>query len=134
MNWTEEQLEELLSRRGKAAKPVKAKARPVKRTPGRMNKLEAAYSEYLDLLLAAGEILAWDFEPEKFRIGHKCFYTPDFRIVLADRTIRFVDVKGFREDDAVVKIKSAAARHQMYEWALVERNQGSWIQEVVPSS
>ena len=128
MNWTEEQLEEHLARRGKAAKPVKAKARPV-----RMNKLEAAYAEYLDLLLTASEILAWDYEPEKFRIGHKCFYTPDFRIILDDRTIRFVDVKGFREDDAVVKIEAAAARHPFYEWALAERRQGSWIQTVICS-
>ena len=132
MNWTEEQLEELLARRGKSAKPVKAKARPVRRTPGRMNKLEAAYAEYLDLLLAAGEILAWDFEPEKLRIGHKCFYTPDFRVVMHDRTIRMVDVKGHREDDAIVKIKAAAVRHPLYEWALAERRDGDWWETLIP--
>ena len=77
----------------------------------KMNKWEKSYQQTLLLRLAAGEILWFDFEPCKFKLGNdwKTTYTPDFGVMLADRTIEFHEVKGFWRDDAKVKIKVAAS-------------------------
>ena len=79
--------------------------------PGKMNKTEEAFSRVLDSWKAAGEIVRWDFEPEKFRLADNTFYTPDFRVIMIDMRIIFYEVKGFWRDDARVKIKVAAELH-----------------------
>jgi hypothetical protein len=82
-----------------------------KHEPGKMNKTEKAFSEILEKWKLAGEILEWAFEPEKFRLADNTFYTPDFRVIMANETVVFYEVKGsltFIEDDAMVKIKVCA--------------------------
>jgi hypothetical protein len=73
-----------------------------------MNNTERAYSLTLEAQRQAGEIAAWRFEPIKFRIGNRCWYTPDFEVIGADGALSYHEVKGHWMDDARVKIKAAA--------------------------
>lgn len=98
--------------------------------PGQMNKTEAEFAQHLELQKRAGAILAYDFEPESFKLAKSCSYTPDFRVMLPDQTIVFYEVKGFWMEDARVKIKVAAKMHPMYKFVAVKkrlkRDGGGW--------
>lgn len=82
-----------------------------------MNKTERSYANHLELRRRAGEILRWDFEPEKLRLADRTFITVDFRVILPDGTVEFHDTKGskgagyFVREDAAIKLKLAAALH-----------------------
>lgn len=76
---------------------------------GEMNKTEQAYSDHLNLLKHAGEILWHKFEPIKLRLADNTFYSPDFMVMNKDGLLEMHEVKGFWADDARVKIKVAAA-------------------------
>jgi len=84
--------------------------------PGVMNKLEGRYAEYLEGQKLAGEIIAWQFEPIKFRLAKATFYSPDFLVIVKNNRIRFDEVKGYWEDDARVKIKVAANLFPWFEF------------------
>mgnify|MGYP001559345674 CR=1 FL=1 len=107
--------------------------------PGTMNKTELEYSRHLDEMKRVGLILDWKFEVETLKLGPDCRYTPDFRVLRQEKNliasygtegeqqviIEFHEVKGTRkvklkglqytrpfvEDDALVKVKSAAEQH-----------------------
>ena len=87
---------------------------------GSMNLLEKTYAVHLEGRKQAGEILRYDFEPEKLRLADRTFYEPDFRVQLADGAIEFHEVKGHWEEDARVKIKVAAEQHP-YRFCAVTR-------------
>lgn len=107
---------------------IRGRGQTVRRVAGAMNKLEARYSAHLDLLVKTGEIVRYDFDCERLRIGKKCFYEPDFRIVRPDVSIEFHEVKGFWRDDARVKIKVAAELHP-YKFVAVQWKQKQWVYE-----
>ena len=90
---------------------------------GKMNKTEEAFSRVLEGWKATGQILRWDFEPEKLRLADRTFYTPDFRVIDRDSVVAFYEVKGFMRDDAAVKIKVAAEQHP-YPFMLVKMVKG----------
>ena len=94
--------------------------RPPAHTPGQMNSLEQQYALHLDLLQHAGEIAAWKFESVKLRIGDRCWYTPDFMVLLPSGKIEFHEVKGFWRDDARVKIKACAAAYPWFQFVGVQ--------------
>ena len=87
-------------------------------TPGQMNRLEERYSEYLRTLFVTGIVEGYEFEPIKFRLAQRCFYTPDFMIIHKDH-ISFIDVKGHIEDDSLVKLKTVATKYPWFEFGLV---------------
>jgi hypothetical protein len=98
-----------------------------------MNKTERAYSQRLETLRLAGEILAWRFEPLKFRLGHACYYTPDFEVVDLDGLLEYHEVKGFWRDDARVKIKTAARLFGDRRFIAVQLVKGSWsVEDINP--
>lgn len=76
---------------------------------GAMNKTEAAYAEYLEARLRAGEVAWFKFEGVKLRLADSTFYTPDFAVMLADGSMELHEVKGHWQDDARVKIKVASS-------------------------
>jgi hypothetical protein len=76
----------------------------------RMNKLEAAYAQVLELRVRAREICWWQFEAFKLRLAYTTFYTPDFAVIGIGGELEFHETKGFWRDDARVKIKTAAAK------------------------
>jgi len=84
-----------------------------------MNQTERAYAARLELLQRAGEIKSFRFEPIKFRLADRTFYTPDFMVVTADE-IQFHEIKGYLpEDDANVKIKVAAEMYPEFRFQMV---------------
>ena len=82
-----------------------------------MNKTEAKYANLLESRRVAGEILSYHFEEIKFKIGHNCWYTPDF-FVVKQNCLEVHEVKGFMRDDARVKIKAARYRYPWFNWFL----------------
>lgn len=88
--------------------------------PLKSNRTESEYGAHLNLLKLAGEIVRWDFSPVKLRLADKTFYTPDFRVIMADMTEEYHEVKGFLRDDAMVKIKVAAEQHP-YRFVMVRK-------------
>lgn len=97
---------------------------------GRMNKLEAAYAQHLQLQVLAGRYREWHFEAVKLTLanGLLCTYTPDFMVIRSDNVVEFHEVKGHWEDDARVKIKVAADRFP-FVFLGITRNRGEWIAE-----
>lgn len=75
---------------------------------GQMNKTENEYSLHLEFLKGAGKILSWDFERVRLVLAPGVSYTPDFMVLMADRTIEMHEVKGHWTDDAKAKIRIAS--------------------------
>jgi hypothetical protein len=118
---------------------MRIKARGQKRRdPGEMTLTEKRYANVLETMLARGEIVRFDFEPERLVIGPNTAYTPDYRIVLADLSIVFCEVKPRNyqkipnQDKSAVKIKVAAEMHPYIFWRVVETGvKGVFEMEVI---
>ena len=102
-----------------------------------MNKGETAYSRHLDIQRALGQIVRWDFEPEKFRLADNTYLNVDFRVILPDGTVEFHDVKGRKGDrfyateDGWLKLKVAAATHPYIFRVVWPAKGGGWCSERV---
>ena len=97
------------------------------------NKTEAAYAQYLDLLVKSGEIEKWRFQSLRLRLGapddgspRQSWYWPDFEILLPSGAKELHDVKGHMEDDALVKIKTAASLYSEYRFYTVSQDGRGW--------
>lgn len=106
-----------------------AKGRTVRRTPGKMNRTEAAYASHLEARKIAGEIEHYDFDAIKLRLAETTFYTPDFMVQMADQTIEFHEVKAYWEDDARVKIKVAADKYPQFVFRGAKKSESGWAIE-----
>lgn len=137
-NWTEQQLADLLARRGVqgsrstadvSAPPFNAPAIEQKRPPVRqMNKLECAYASHLEALKLAGEVLWHRFEPMKLRLANGAYYKPDFGVKLRDGSFEFHETKGFWREAARVRIKVAAELFP-FKFIAITRDGGNWKRE-----
>lgn len=99
---------------------------------GQMNNTEKAYSDHLELLRKAGEVLWVRFEGLKLRLADNTFYTPDFAVMAADGVIECHEVKGHWQDDARVKIKVAAEQYPFRFVAIkarAKKDGGGWSME-----
>ena len=94
-----------------------------------MNRTESKYAELLEAKRLAGEILYWEFERIKIRLGQSCYYTPDFLVIDAQGRIEFHEVKGFWRDDARVKSKVAAEAVPWAGWFAYQLKGGQWVEE-----
>ena len=99
--------------------PVKSKGRLVAR---KMNKTEAEYGQRLK---ARPDVVWCEYEGVTLRLGFDCRYTPDFAVMLADGAIELHEAKGFMRDDALVKIKVAAAQYP-FKFVLARKKAGTW--------
>lgn len=98
---------------------------------GKMNKSEAAYAAHLDALKSVGQILWYRFEGMKFRLADNTFYTPDFAVIVASGALELHEFKGFMEEDANVKIKTAATQYPFVFRLIRKAKGGDWdIREV----
>lgn len=104
---------------------------------GNMNLTEATYARELDIRKAAGEIVAWWFEPLSVRLssppmGQPARYTPDFMVLYPDGLTEIIDVKGTGIDNeaSLVRLKCAAELFPLWRWRLVKkrtkRQGGGW--------
>lgn len=92
---------------------------------GQMNQTEKRYSDRLELLKRAGEILWYEFEPANLRLADKCFYKVDFLVLTKDSALEVHEVKGFLTDDALVKIKAAAEKFP-FKFIMVQYIKKQW--------
>lgn len=135
MRMTEEEYKSLIAR-SKPSPPrptpparTLAKGRTVRRAVGQMNKTEARYAQMLDVEKHEGRILDYWFEQITFKLADDTRYTPDFVIQRPDGVMEVHEVKGHWEDDALVKIKVAAAQFPfrfIAVSAVPQKNGGGW--------
>ena len=118
-------------------KLLKAKGR---HKPGVMNKTEASYAQYLDLErfnVFSPKVLWWKFEGITLKLADDTRYTPDFAVLMDDGSFEFHETKHLRkqkdgtkkphfEDDALAKIKIAAALFPFTFKSMWMNEQGSW--------
>lgn len=97
--------------------------RGIRKVAGAMNRTEERYAEYLREQERLGYIAWWAYEPMKFKLADKTYYTPDFIVMRPDGAIEAHDTKGttsrkrkdgsrykaaFVEEHTGIKIKTAA--------------------------
>lgn len=90
------------------------------------SKWEHEYAKRLDLLKAAGVLDAWAYEPTSFLIGVGARYKPDFLLLFADNHDEWHEVKGYRREAAMVRIKAAALAYPAERFVLVTKIKGEW--------
>lgn len=112
-----------------APKAIRARGR--RRTPGQMNATEAKYAAYLEHRQRVGEIVWYGFEAVTLKIAPDCRWTVDFMVMLPDGAIEMLDTKGGKknkrtgkrtfhaEEDAIVKVRAAAAKFSMFSFAVI---------------
>lgn len=93
-------------------------------TPFFRSSWEANYARYLNSLQKQGLILSWEFEPttfwfEKIRRGVRS-YTPDFKILDADGSSYYVEVKGWMDARSKTKLKRMKKYHPKIEVRVVD--------------
>lgn len=104
---------------------------------GVMNRTEYAYSRYLEGRKLMGSVCGWWFERIKLKIANgRCWFEPDFMILLPDGTVELHDVKGSRsvvQEDALVKAKACATLYpfRMVFVYPVKGRPGEWREEEV---
>lgn len=108
------------------------------RTPGQMNKTERRFADRLRELEFAGEVVQWDFEPIKLRLGAdwKTTLTVDFMVCHADGLIELIDVKGSGpiEQVAMVKLKTAARLYPAFLFVVMQETKtlGTFNRQEIP--
>lgn len=69
----------------------------------------------------------------KFRIGTRCWYTPDFVVSRqlndSEWSLECHEVKGHWEDDARVKVRAVAALWPDIRWVGIQKQKGQWVFE-----
>jgi hypothetical protein len=100
--------------------------------PG-MNKTEAEYAHVLRARQSAGQVLAFGYERLTFRLAFNLRYTPDYDLLMPDGTVQIHEIKGFWEEDARVKIKTAAQMFPHFRFVGVQKlpakKGGGWSYE-----
>ena len=104
---------------------VKARGR-TPYVPGRMNKLELQYEQFLNEQLRAGEILWHGFEKITLRLANRCTLTVDFTILTTDSFIELHDTKGHMEDDFAAKLRVAATMFPFFTFYVVRKTRDGW--------
>jgi len=67
------------------------------------------------------------------RLAHNCRYTPDFSYCLPTGALVFVETKGaFVREDAIVKLKTAAAMFPQFTFIKAQYKNGKWSEKVMP--
>lgn len=76
------------------------------------SRMEANYARYLNLLVRAGKIASWEYEPhefvfEKITRGTRT-YKPDFKVVKLDGSHEWHEVKGWMDPKSKTKLDRMA--------------------------
>lgn len=93
------------------------------------SKLERKYSNHLDMLVKAGEIRRWEYEPISLKLAEGKRYRADFLVVLPggmERRPELHEVKGKwikNKRDSMTHLKWAAQRYgDVFTFRLIEWN------------
>lgn len=94
------------------------------------SKLEEQFALELERWKGLGIIRDWMYEPIKVKLAKRTYLTPDFLVQENDETLTFYETKGYMEEDANVKLKTAASKFPMFRWILTtkarKRDGGGW--------
>lgn len=96
------------------------------------SKTEALYSGYLSALKHIGQIQDYRYEAIRLILAKSTSYCPDFLVVPKTGPLQLIEVKGWMREDANVKLKVAAAQFPMFQFVLVSRVKGQWIERRIP--
>lgn len=100
------------------------------RHKNKMNKLEAAYAQKLELERLAGVWQWWAFNSIKLRLATGAYYTPDFALIDAGGHLIIHETKGHWREAAKVRIKVAAELYPHFRFVAVTRQRmrqgGAW--------
>jgi len=100
---------------------IKQFARAGRLPKGTMNKTEAKYAWSLEALKRNGEIRDYKFEGVKFRLGDKCYYTPDFMIIDNTGVVSFEEIKGgYIMEDSTVKWKMVCEMYPYFHFRMLQ--------------
>jgi hypothetical protein len=116
--------------------PPKAKGR-VRSVKG-LNKTETAYDAHLAMRQRLGEILWRKFEGITLKLADDTRFTPDFAVMTADGHIELHDTKALWkgktrphiEDDALVKLRTAAEMFPFTVKAVWAEANGDWAEKI----
>lgn len=97
--------------------------------PQYRSELERERAEYLELHRAAGEILAWWYEPCQLQIGGGAKYKPDFLVFNRDLSLDFEETKGFWREAHRIRIKAAAAQFPIFRFRGITKDAEGWHTE-----
>lgn len=146
VRWSEEQLRYHMARMELGIVEMLSDPPSVRRSAvpraRHMNKTEAAYDALLCAQEAQGAIVRHRFESVTLLLAPGCRYTPDFMVVNDITDIEFHEVKCGRrrksgnrgphmEDDARVKLLTAARLYPEFTFILAWLDQGQWLVEAV---
>lgn len=106
-------------------KPSMAPARTATNDPYR-NKWERRYAALLELKRLAGEILAWEYEPDTLVAAGGTKYTPDFKVTRLDGSQVYHEVKGYTRSRDAVRMRECAAVSPLL-ILVVTLKQGAWV-------
>jgi len=117
-----------------ADNPKRAGRYGIKKTAGKMTKTESVFAELLRLQKDAGDILAWGYEDTSLRIvdssDHQksANYRPDFRIVHADHSTEYVEVKrpATVNEASTLRLKMAASKFWPARFTMAIFDKGAW--------
>ena len=100
--------------------------------PPYKSKLEFQYSQHLDLLVKAGEVKAWWYEPTSFKLSAGKRFRPDFLIQYPDgmeRRLEYVEIKSrFNKNirDGLTHLAWCAQLYPCFTWRIVRWTGGGW--------
>jgi hypothetical protein len=82
---------------------------------GQMNNTETRFSRLLD---ATDEVEWWIYEALRVRYGDKGWHTPDFIVLLSDRTLMVAEVKAHMTDAGRTRFKAGARALPIFRWVM----------------
>ena len=89
------------------------------RTPGFRSKLEERYAGHLELRVRTGELSWFGYEAVRLKLGQGAWFTPDFALLDSGGRFEFIEVKGYRREAAMVRLKVAASTFWWWRFKLV---------------
>lgn len=105
---------------------------PLPGWPKPTDKWNWSYAQFLELEKQSGRIKWWWYEPFALWLPGEIRYRPDFMIQYPDgldRKVEFVEVKGWSRSirAAINRYKTAAALFPCFDWRMVKRERGGWV-------
>jgi hypothetical protein len=96
------------------------------------SKLEACYAAHLDMLVKAGEIRRWWYEPTSFKLAAGKRFRPDFLIEYPsglERGLEYVEIKSrYNKNirDGLTHLKWCAQLYPCFVWKIVYWKGHGW--------
>ena len=83
--------------------------------PPKMTGPERKHAAMLDRLDKLDFIQCWFFEQFKLKIGHNCWWLPDFMLIGQTGYVQFHEIKGqYIREDSVIKFKAAQDKYPFF--------------------